>query len=60
MVVKVTKNITKCYRCGSILKYEESDIKKRERSYSVQSYGGERYIGKFITCPQCGDEIEVY
>jgi hypothetical protein len=43
-----------------MLKYDDTDIEKKECSYGVQSYAGETYMGKFITCPQCGDRIEVY
>ena len=60
MVRKIKGNVVKCYRCGSMLKYDDTDIEKRECSYGVQSYAGETYMGKFITCPQCGDKIEVY
>ena len=59
MVKKIKGNVVKCYRCGSMLKYDDADIEKKECSYGVQSYAGETYIGKFITCPQCGDRIEV-
>lgn len=59
MVRKIKGNVVKCYRCGSMLKYDDTDIEEKECSYGVQSYAGETYMGKFITCPQCGDRIEV-
>lgn len=55
----LNKNVVKCI-CGAILQYNESDIKTVERGYGVQSYAGETYIAKIITCPKCKREIEVY
>ena len=54
------KNVTKCHRCGSYLEYDETDITTKECGYGVGTYQGETYMGKFITCPNCGKEIEVY
>ena len=46
-------------KCGSFLKYDESDIKTEERGYGVGTYYGETYIAKIITCPICLRKIEV-
>ena len=59
MVKKLDGNIVKCSRCRSYLEYSASDIEEKECSYGVQSYAGETYMGKFITCPSCGSKIEV-
>lgn len=60
-MVKLLKgNVVKCQECGQYLKYDLSDVEERECSYGVQTYAGETYIGKFITCPMCGAKIEVY
>lgn len=53
------KNVIKCHNCGSYLEYDEADIETKEVCYSVQTYAGETYMGKFITCPKCGNKIEV-
>ncbi len=53
------KNVVKCYRCSQYIEYGASDIEEKECSYGVQSYAGETYMGKFITCPSCGSKIEV-
>ena len=60
MAKKLEGNITKCSRCGSYIEYGPSDIEEKECGYGVQSYAGETYIGKFITCPNCLKKIEVY
>ena len=54
------KNVTKCSNCGSYLEYDETDIETKEMSYGVGTYNGETYMGKLVTCPKCGDKIEVY
>ena len=59
MVKKLEGNIVKCSKCRSYLEYRTSDIEEKECSYGVQSYAGETYMGKFITCPSCGNKIEV-
>lgn len=59
MKILNNKNIVKC-SCGAILQYTNEDIKTVERGYSVQSYAGETYMAKIITCPKCKREIEVY
>lgn len=59
MKVLDNKNIVKC-SCGVILQYTDKDIKTVERGYSVQSYAGETYMAKIITCPKCKREIEVH
>lgn len=56
----IIDNVVKCHRCSSYIKYEPSEIEEKERTYSVQSYAGETYVAKLITCPKCGDKIEVY
>ena len=53
------KNVVKCYRCSQYIEYGASDIEEKECSYGVQSYAGETYMGKFIICPNCGNNIEV-
>ena len=53
------KNVVKCYKCSQYIEYGASDIEEKECSYGVQSYAGETYMGKFITCPSCGNKIEV-
>jgi transcription elongation factor Elf1 len=57
---KIVDNIIKCHGCGSYIQYESSDITEKEMSYGVQSYAGETYIAKIITCPKCGKKIEIY
>ena len=59
MVEKIDFGLVKCNKCSSLLRYTKSDIEERECAYGVQSYAGETYIGLFITCPQCGNKIEV-
>ena len=59
MVKVLGKNIVKCSRCRSYLEYTASDIEEKECSYGVQSYAGETYMGKFITCPNCMNKIEI-
>lgn len=58
--MKVLKGSVEKCECGSILRYNESDIKKVEMSYGLGTYAGETYIAKIITCPVCGRKIEVY
>ena len=53
-------NTTKCYNCGSYIEYDDSDIETKEMSYGVGTYNGETYMGKLVTCPKCGNKIEVY
>ena len=60
MVKILGSNTTKCHTCGSHLEFDDSDIETREMSYGVGTYNGETYMGKFITCPRCGNKIEVY
>ena len=59
MVKVLNKNIARCSRCNCLLEYNASDIEEKECGYGVQSYAGETYIGKFITCPNCGNKFEV-
>ena len=56
---KVVNNIVKCSNCGSYIQYEDNDIYTRECGYSVGTYYGEIYTGKFIKCPKCNKEIEL-
>lgn len=60
MVKVVNGNITKCHNCCSYLEFNKEDIETKEMSYGVQTYAGETYIGKLVTCPKCGNKIEVY
>ena len=60
MARKLEGNVVKCPHCASILEYDESEIITRECTYTVQTYAGETYLGKFIICPQCKREIEIY
>ena len=53
-------NVVKCHRCGSYTEYGETDIETKEMSYGVGTYNGETYMGKLVTCPKCGNKIEVY
>lgn len=53
------ENIVKC-GCGKHIEYGASDITTNECGYGVGTYQGETYMGKFITCPNCGRKIEVY
>lgn len=59
MVKILDNNITKCDKCRSYLEYDKSDIETKEMSYGVGTYYGETYMGKLITCPKCGNKIEV-
>ena len=60
MVKKLEGNIVKCSKCRSYLEYAASDITTKECGYGVGTYQGETYMGKFVTCPVCGEKIEVY
>jgi len=59
--MKILKgNICQCSRCRTFLEYEDDDIESVERGYGVGTYYGETYIANIITCPTCGNKIEVY
>lgn len=48
-------------KCGCVMEYEQSDIRKREWS-DIRSYllfTRDYYEIKYIKCPICGAEIEI-
>ncbi len=45
-----TKKTCTCNNCGCCFKYENEDIEHK--------YGkGLEYLGKFVLCPQCDEEV---
>ena len=60
MIEELKGQITNCPQCRIYIRFDDTDVHFKERSYGVATYAGETYMAKLITCPKCGKEIEDY